>query len=95
MSSFSKEDNTNKKKCVDEQKCFQSLQLILDGEACREEEEYFMEHLNKCMPCFNLYKLEKAVKELLQSRIEKKQVPVDLIKSIKSQIYFFNEPLSH
>jgi len=89
MSSFP-EDNT-KKKCAEEEKCFQSLQLILDGEACEEEEAVFMKHLEHCMPCFNLYKVDKAVKELLQSRIQKKEVPTDLVQSIKKNIYFLYE----
>ena len=46
MSSFPK--NKHSTKCVEEGKCLESLQLILDGEASTEEEEAFMDHLNVC-----------------------------------------------
>lgn len=89
MSSFSKDKNT--KRCVEEGKCLHGLQLILDGEASADEEAYFMKHLDECMPCYNLYKLDKAVKELLQTKIKKKNVPSALRTEIQKKITFLRE----
>ena len=93
MSSFPK--NKHSTKCVEEGKCLESLQLILDGEASTEEEETFMDLLNVCMPCYNHYKLDKAVKELLQTRIEKVKMPDHLVNNIKKQLAYIKESTSN
>lgn len=93
MSSFPK--NKHSTKCVEEGKCLESLQLILDGEASVEEEDAFMDHLNVCMPCYNHYKLDRAVKELLQTRIAKVKIPEHLVDNIKRQLAYIKESTSN
>jgi len=66
--------------------CLESLQLVVDGEATKDQEQYFMNHLDECLPCYNFYQVEKSVKEVLQSKISKKEVPSHLISQIRSQI---------
>ncbi len=66
--------------------CLQSLQLLVDGEATADEEQYFRKHIDECVPCYDFYNLEKSVKEVLQKKIEKKEVPPALLKSIKDKI---------
>lgn len=78
-------------KCLEEEKCLDSLRLILDGEASTEEEKYFFNHLQQCMPCFHMYSLEKALKEVVQSKIEKKKVPHSLVSEIKERIQGIKE----
>ncbi len=67
-------------------KCLELLELITDNEASSEEEKRFREHINACLPCYESFNLEKSIKEMLQTKLEKKQVPEDLIESIKLKI---------
>lgn len=66
--------------------CVKSLQLVVDGEASKEQEAYFMNHLDDCMPCYNSYQLEKSVKEILRSKIEKKNCPPHVIENIRTKL---------
>lgn len=67
-------------------RCLELLELVADGEASPEEEKHFNDHINECLPCFETYNLEKSIKEMLQTKLDKKQVPEDLINSIKQKI---------
>ncbi len=66
--------------------CMQMLQMILDGEASAEQQEYFKSHMDICMPCFKSYSLDMTIKELVKTRCCGDQVPVELIEQIKIQI---------
>jgi anti-sigma factor (TIGR02949 family) len=88
MSSYSKD---NSAKGCSKQECLESLQLILDGEACKDTEEKFIRHLSDCLPCYNLYHLDKAVKELIQTKIQKKPVPSFLLNNIRNKIFVINQ----
>lgn len=66
--------------------CVKSLQMVVDGEATKDQEKYFMTHLEECMPCYNFYELEKSVKLILQNKIEKKLVPPSLAENIRAQL---------
>jgi len=67
-------------------RCLELLELITDEEASPEEVKHFHNHINECLPCYESYNLEKSIKEMLQTKLEKKQVPDDLIQSIKLKI---------
>jgi len=62
------------------------LELITDDEASPEEVKHFQKYIDECLPCYEAYNLEKSIKEMLQTKLEKKQVPDDLIQSIKLKI---------
>jgi mycothiol system anti-sigma-R factor len=66
--------------------CVEMLQLILDGEANAEQQHYFKNHMDKCMPCFRSYSLDMSIKELLRSRCCGDPVPPGLVDQIKMQI---------
>lgn len=66
--------------------CVKSLQLVVDGEATKEQEEHLMNHVKECLPCYNSYNLEKSVKSLLQIKLEKKPCPQHLIDDIRSKL---------
>jgi mycothiol system anti-sigma-R factor len=59
---------------------------MTDGEASAEEEKEFNKHIDDCLPCYETYNLEKSIKEMLRTKLEKKQVPDDLIQSIRQKI---------
>jgi anti-sigma factor (TIGR02949 family) len=66
--------------------CLQSLQMLVDGEATKEQESYFKDHLNECTPCYTFFNLEKTVKEVLQNKIQKRPLPPSLIENVKAKI---------
>jgi len=68
------------------QRCLELLELITDGEASPEEEKEFRKHIDDCLPCYEVYNLERSIKEMLRTKLETKQVPQDLINSIKQKI---------
>lgn len=89
MSSFISKFIKNFKRngeCPEKQKCLEILTLVLDGEANEEQKDYFRAHIEKCMPCNSDYTVEKTIRELLQSKCANKEVPSDLVESIKLKI---------
>ena len=55
--------------CPHQQECLQLLQSILDGEATQEQKDKFMgNHLEECMPCYQNYHLEVAIRDLLRKK---------------------------
>ncbi len=78
--------NSSDKGCGEYYKCLEILRLMLDNEASREEEEYLNTHIDSCIICFEEYNLEKEIRELLKSKIDKHEVPGELVQSIRSKI---------
>ena len=72
--------------CPQQVKCFEILNLLLDNENTKEEENYFYDHIVECWSCFKDYELEKAIRELLKTKLDKKSVPSRLIEDLKIQI---------
>ena len=79
-------DSGAEKECKESKKCMEILQLLLDGEATNDEEQYYLKHIDCCMPCYEYYNLEKAIKEILQTKVARKPVPQDLVENIKLKI---------
>lgn len=70
----------------DHNKCIQILNLVLDDEATDEEYQYFKNHVQNCMPYYEIYNIDLKIKELIRKNCAQKEVPQDLIESIKSKI---------
>lgn len=66
--------------------CMEMLQVIIDGEASNEQQEYFKNHMDRCLPCFKSYDLDMAIKRLLKTKCCGSDAPTDLIDQIKMQI---------
>ena len=79
------EQNNMKKNCSNQRECLEMLQLILDGEATPEQKANFKSHVEECMPCFQHYHFDQAIKELLKLKCTH-DAPTDLITSIKNKI---------
>jgi len=82
---MSNDHHQRKTDCADKRNCLEMLQLILDGEATPEQKASFKSHINECIPCFQHYHFDQAIKELLKLKCTS-QAPTDLIESIKSKI---------
>ena len=59
---------------------------IVSEEATDDELSKFHNHLEKCMPCYERYDLDKAVRDLIRSRCKETQVPEGLVESIQMQV---------
>ncbi len=66
--------------------CIEMLQTILDGAATPDQEEYFKQHMDECMPCFKNYQVEMQIRQLIKTKCSNEQVPTGLIESIKQQV---------
>lgn len=72
--------------CTEHDRCLELLQLVLDGEASGAEKDYYMHHIEECMPCYRNYNIETEIRNILRSKLEKKAVPTDLVHSIRSKV---------
>lgn len=74
------------KTCKESEECNRILQLILDGEASPQQEKHFFEHIDQCAFCYNGYKVEKSIRQLIKTKLKKETVPADLVESIRLKI---------
>lgn len=75
----------SKHNCSNKYDCIEMLQLIVDGEATPQQKAHFRDHLNECMPCYQQYHLDMAIRELLKVKCNH-EAPSELIESIKIKI---------
>ncbi|MCG8310388.1 MAG: hypothetical protein MI975_23555 [Cytophagales bacterium] len=64
------------------------IQKIIDGQASEEEKKLYNEVISKCNNC-NCRKYceqELAIKNLLQTKLDRKRVPLDIVEKIKTSI---------
>ena len=60
------------------------LELIIDEEASDEDRNYFFKHIEACSSCFDTHNHHKMLKDFLQRNVKRKDVPANLIASIKN-----------
>ena len=65
--------------------CMKLLSKVLDNEANDDLKDQFLEHIKICMPCYQRYHLDMAIKQLLKTKCGNKKAPADLIQSIRTQ----------
>lgn len=78
-------DQSNSGNCSNKRDCMELLQLIVDGEATPAQKNHFRDHLDQCMPCYQQYHLDLAIRELLKVKCHH-NAPPELIESIKIKI---------
>ncbi|UII28820.1 anti-sigma factor [Fulvivirga maritima] len=71
----------------DHSECLKVLNLVLDQEATDEEQAYFKQHIENCMPYYEIYNVDKAIKSMIKDKCLNQKTPSDLVESIKSKIY--------
>ncbi|WP_226390869.1 anti-sigma factor [Penaeicola halotolerans] len=83
-----KEPTNGEKKltCGDKAACMQLLEMILDGQADDDQCAQLESKLEKCLPCFEYYHLEKTIREVMKSKCTNKEVPKDLLSNIREII---------
>ncbi|PKQ69992.1 anti-sigma factor [Raineya orbicola] len=70
--------------------CIETLYTILDSENVVEITPQLVSKIEKCLPCYEEHDLEKSIKELLQSRLQKISPPQVLLDTIRAKIEIIN-----
>lgn len=71
---------------TDHSECMRILNLVLDGEANSEENDFFKKRLENCMPYYQIYNVDMAIKELIKKIGYEKNCPDGLVEEIKAKI---------
>jgi anti-sigma factor (TIGR02949 family) len=79
-------DKKNQKQ-PDHTKCLKLLHLVLDDEATPEEKEYFEKHVCNCMPYYEIYNVDLAIKSLVKKSCCGENVPSGLAAEIKAKLF--------
>ena len=72
--------------CPDHEKCVHVINLVIDGEATKEEEAYFYKHVKDCLHCAQYYKLEQSIREAIRKKLEVKAAPEELIVELRRRV---------
>ena len=64
------------------------IQRIIDGQASEDEINLYNEVISKCnnCKCRKYCEQELAIKNLLQTKLDRKRVPLDIVEKIKMNI---------
>jgi len=72
--------------CEDHEKCIHIINLIIDGEANKEEETFFYTHIQDCLHCAQYYKLEQSIREAIRKKLKIKKAPEELIQEVRQKV---------
>jgi len=73
-------------RCKDFEKCLSILNLMLDNEATPEQEAFFNSHIKNCMICFAHFNIEKQLRKLIKTKVNRKPIPEELASQIRDNI---------
>ncbi len=68
-------------------KVVQMLDLVVDGEATPDDQQFFFQHIEECAPCFGSYNKENELKQFLKQSLTRKTVPSHLVANIRELVY--------
>lgn len=66
--------------------CMEMLQLVLDGQASREQVNYWKDHLGMCQPCYEKYQIDHAIKEAIKTECCCSKIPQETIDQLREKI---------
>ncbi len=64
------------------------IQKVVDGQASESEREKYQQIISQCQNCTcrQYCEQELAIKNLLQTKLDRKRVPLDIVEKIKTHI---------
>jgi anti-sigma factor (TIGR02949 family) len=71
----------------DHEECLRILNLVLDGEASELEHRIFSEHLENCMPYFEIYNIDRKIRELIKTKCSDKKLSEDVKQQIRERVF--------
>ncbi len=75
----------------DHQECLRILSLVLDDEATPEEKAIFKKHLENCMPYFEIYSVDKTIRELIRKNCSDKKLSEKMKNEIRMRVFNLTE----
>jgi anti-sigma factor (TIGR02949 family) len=72
--------------CPDHDKCVHVINLVIDGEANKDEEDFFYKHIRDCLHCAQYYKFEQSIREAIRKKMEVKEAPEELIVELRKKV---------
>ena len=66
--------------------CLELLNLVLDQEASPGQYKHFEEHLKNCMPCYEKYNIDVAIKKMIREKCADRRVPSGLVETIRAKV---------
>ena len=70
--------------CQKNGECIPTLQLFLDGVACRVEYKYFLDGICNCTTCCDYFNIHDTIKECVKCKNEEKSIPKELQENVKN-----------
>ena len=67
------------------------VRLILDGECSQVEQSNVVQHINNCPECFEQYEIERHIRFLLKTKLNKKIIPTNFASRIRDSIFSNNK----
>ena len=67
-------------------KCSELLDLVIDGQATKEQEVELMQHVAECEQCKKEFELSTSITNSLKKRLKKIATPKELSSQIESKI---------
>ena len=64
----------------------EQLDLLLDSECNKADQARYIEHVNNCKGCLEVYDVEKSFKQFVSLKAKDHPVPQNLIENIRSRI---------
>ncbi len=64
----------------------EKVEILLDGELDKEAEQHLIKEINKCSSCLEHYNIDKAYKEFIHNKMERKCCTDKLKSEILNQI---------
>jgi len=71
----------------DHQECLRILSLVLDNEASPEEEAIFKQHLENCMPYFEIYNVDRTIREMIREKCCNKKLSEEMKNKIRERVF--------
>lgn len=71
----------------DHQECLRILNLVLDGEASEQEHKIFSEHLENCMPYFEIYNIDRKIRDMVRENCCDKKLTEEVKQQIRERVF--------
>lgn len=72
-----------KEKC---QALFEQVMQALDGNLTDHQEQSLLDEIQKYPCCFEKMNVEKSFKDFISTKLTRKEVPIELVASIKDKV---------
>lgn len=73
-------------RCNGKAACMERILGVVGGDISPEQEEVFKANIQHCLPCYQEFDVQLAIRQAVQLKVEEKPVPEGLLDSIRRKI---------